>query len=125
MFGTLFLTILYRNFLQEGEAVGQLPFFFAFWMVTMLTVKVSGAHYNPAVTFVVMFRKENEEKFPKALGIIYIIAQFAGAFLGALLAWFLNLNGGSLMIRPGYVFQAIVIELLGSFLVFLIYIILN
>ena len=94
-------------------------------MVTMLTVRVSGAHYNPAVTFVVMFKRENEEKFPKVLGIIYIAAQFIGAFLGALLSWFLNLNGGRLLITSGYVFQAILIELLGSFLVFLVYIILN
>ena len=53
------------------------------------------------------------------------MAQFIGAFLGALLAYFLNLSGGALLILPGYTFQAIVIEFLGSFLALLAYIILN
>jgi glycerol uptake facilitator-like aquaporin len=73
-------------------------------MITMLTARVSGAHYNPMVTFVCMFKKDNEENFPKKLGFVYMAAQFIGAFLGALLSYFLNLNGGALNIRPGYVF---------------------
>lgn len=94
-------------------------------MITMLTVRISGAHYNPAVTFICMFKRDNEENFPKSLGLIYILAQFIGAFLGACLSYFLLGNGGSLNILPGYVFQAIVLETLASFLVLLVFMILN
>ena len=125
MFGTMFLTLLYRTFLQESMGAGPLPFFFVFWMITMMTARISGAHYNPAVTFVCMFKRDNEENFPKSLGFVYILAQFIGAFAGAMLSYFLLGNGGSLNILPGYVFQAIVLETLASFLVLLVFLILN
>jgi glycerol uptake facilitator-like aquaporin len=48
--------------------------------------KVSGSHYNPAITVAFMFRKDTG-RFSRPLGIAYIIFQFAGAFLGGLLAF--------------------------------------
>ncbi len=103
MVGTFFITIMYRIFL-EIEPAGTLPFFFAFWMVTMLTIRVSGAHYNPAVSFAWMFKPGNSDNFPKSLGLVYIVAQYVGAFLGALVAFFLTSSGGGLIITPGYIF---------------------
>jgi glycerol uptake facilitator-like aquaporin len=108
--GTMFVTILYRILLQflklklyaiieiEGgqyatsilQTSARLPFFFAFWIVTLLTVRVSGAHYNPAISFTCMLKRNNSEYFPKSLGLLYIGAQFLGAFVGALLSWFLT-----------------------------------
>jgi len=54
--GTMFLTILYRIFLMSNSRI---PFFFAFWVVTLLTIRVSGAHYNPAISFICMIKKDN------------------------------------------------------------------
>jgi glycerol uptake facilitator-like aquaporin len=49
--------------------------------------KISGAHYNPAISLAFMFRRDIGH-FPRPLGIAYIIFQLAGGVLGALLSWF-------------------------------------
>ena len=105
-----------------------LPFFFANWMVTMLTIKISGAFFNPALSFVSMMKPGNDGNFPKSLGLVYIGAQFIGAFFGGLLALFLTdsggiLNGGSTTSKN--TFSLIVYELLGSFLLGIVFLILN
>lgn len=56
-------------------------------MLTIFGSKISGAHYNPAISLAYMLRKD-VGNFPRLLGIAYIIFQFIGGFLGALLAWF-------------------------------------
>jgi len=123
--GTFFLTIMYRVFLQASGGAGPLPFFFAFWMITMLTIRVSGAHYNPAISFAWMLKPGNEDVFPKALGLLYIGAQVLGAFLGALVSFFLLEDGGKLVVISGYVFQALCLEIICSFLMVLVFVILN
>ena len=102
-------------------------FFFAYWVVAFFSYSVSGAHYNPAVSFAFLFK--GDAPFNKILFIFYILSQFAGALLGALLSLMLTRSGGNLYIRNGdtgsykFLFQAIVIEFLGSFLYILIFII--
>lgn len=53
-------------------------------LVVLITVfgPVSGAHFNPAVTFAFMLRKEIE----KSEAVIYIIVQVAGAITGMVIA---------------------------------------
>jgi glycerol uptake facilitator-like aquaporin len=96
--GTMFLTIMIRLLLQEIKLTigftATIPFFFAYWMITMLTIKISGAHYNPMISLIAMFQRGNEDNFPKALGALYIAGQFLGAFVGSLIAWFLTGTGG-------------------------------
>lgn len=62
--------------------------------------------------------------FPRPLGIAYIIVQILGGFCGALISWFLNnggLGGNILLTQNKYYFQAIVIEVLGTFVVVFFY----
>ncbi len=47
-----------------------------------LLAPVSGAHFNPAVTLVLVWRRS----LPLRDGVAYIVVQLAGAWLGALLA---------------------------------------
>ena len=134
------MTIIYRIFLEfltltvrityEGDVTStkaKIPFYFAFWVVTMLTIRISGAHYNPAISLACMLKRDNDYQFPKILGLFYIAAQFIGAILGALIAWFLTEDGGDLTVLFGskYAYQACCLETLGSFLICLIFIILN
>ena len=66
--GTMFITILYRIFLQfltlplvtaDGMLThARIPFFFAFWIVTMLTIRISGAHYNPALSLALILKRD-------------------------------------------------------------------
>jgi glycerol uptake facilitator-like aquaporin len=59
------------------------------WVLIIFGWKISGAHYNPAISLAFMLRKDIGH-FPRPLGIMYIIIQFLGGFLGALLSWFLD-----------------------------------
>ena len=56
--------------------------------MTVFGLKISGAHYNPINSLAYMLRKD-VGNFPRILGLAYILAQVIGAFVGALLSWFL------------------------------------
>ena len=89
------------------------------WVLTIFGFKISGSHYNPAISLAFMFRKDIGH-FPRPLGIAYIVAQFLGGFGGALISWFLTSgNGGMITLTGGYpfLFQGIVTEVLGTFVV--------
>jgi len=57
--------------------------FLGFWIITLFGLSISGAHYNPGVTLAHMFRSGDAALESKLLGIIYIIAQFAGGLICA------------------------------------------
>jgi glycerol uptake facilitator-like aquaporin len=74
-----------------------------------------------------MFRSD-VGNFPRPLGVAYIVAQILGGFAGALVAWFLILGtsyaafGGAIYLNDvAWYFQAIVTELLGTFIVVFFY----
>jgi glycerol uptake facilitator-like aquaporin len=50
--------------------------------------RISGAHYNPALSIAQMLRKD-AGNFPRLLALAYIVVQILGAFAGALVSWFL------------------------------------
>jgi len=56
------------------------------FVLLIFGAKVSGSHFNPAVTLAFMLRRDTG-KFSRPLGIAYIIAQFAGAFIGSFLSF--------------------------------------
>jgi glycerol uptake facilitator-like aquaporin len=79
--GTFFLALLY----QTSSSRDICGFMMCFYMLLVLGAKISGSHYNPAVTLAFMFRKD-VGKFSRILGFAYILFQFIGAFLGNLVA---------------------------------------
>jgi glycerol uptake facilitator-like aquaporin len=84
LFGTFMLTLF---FYAEVQTI----LLFGLWILIIFGWRISGSHYNPAITFAYMFRKDNK-KFPKSLGLAYIGMQVLGAYLGCLLLLFLTLN---------------------------------
>ena len=58
------------------------------WVITIFGLRISGAHYNPALSLAHTLRKD-AGSFPIILGVAYCIAQIFGAFIGALISWFL------------------------------------
>jgi len=52
----------------------------------MFSAKISGSHFNPCITFSYMMGNIQTKKFDRVLGFLYIVAQFAGAFVGMFLA---------------------------------------
>jgi len=65
----------------------QMNFFLGVWVLILFSWKISGAHFNPAISLAFMFRKD-VGKFPRPLGLAYIVFQFLGGLAGALLAMF-------------------------------------
>jgi len=45
-----------------------------FWIITLFGVAISGAHFNPAVTIVIMLRRNSSFGSRRLLGIMYILA---------------------------------------------------
>ena len=110
-FGTMWLVIFQR---MLG---GSFTFIYAYWILIGFGLRISGAHYNPAITIAFMLKNKKMGNFSRWLGLAYIIAQFIGGLCGGLLALLFTRTGGNLQIEAGkYTFQAMCIEALGSFL---------
>ncbi len=77
--------VLLKN--SKGEDAGWLTVVLAWGLAVMLAVyavgRFSGAHLNPAITIALFISGD----FPADQVAGYLIAQFAGAFVGAVLVW--------------------------------------
>jgi glycerol uptake facilitator-like aquaporin len=56
------------------------------WIITLFGQAISGAHFNPAVTIVFMLRKNSNLGSRRLLGIMYIVAQFLGGIIAAIVS---------------------------------------
>jgi glycerol uptake facilitator protein len=90
--GTAFLTLTFNSTQKLGFAQNQTALLLVLWVMSIFGMKISGAHYNPAISLSFCLRKD-VGSFPRILAVAYIFAQIAGAFLGALISWFLYVNG--------------------------------
>jgi glycerol uptake facilitator-like aquaporin len=130
MLGTGFLTLTFNCTLYKGAtanfSMNQTSLLLVLWVLTIFGLKISGAHYNPAISFAFMLRKD-VGNFPRPLAIAYILFQCLGGFLGAVLSWFLRVDimeFGSITLRGSefkYVLAAMVAETIGSFFVSFFY----
>jgi glycerol uptake facilitator protein len=93
-FGTLLLVLLGNGVVAgvslrstKSENAGYLTVAIAWGLAVMMSIyavgRISGAHLNPAVTLALVIVGD----FPGDMLIGYILAQFAGAFTGAVLVW--------------------------------------
>ena len=93
-FGTLLLILLGNGVVAgvvlkktKSENAGWLVIVIGWGLAVTLAIyavgNVSGAHLNPVVTLALAYHA----KFPRDQVFGYIVAQFAGAFLGAILVW--------------------------------------
>lgn len=89
-------------------------------MLLIFGAKVSGSHYNPAVTLSFMFRRDTG-RFSRPLGVAYIIAQVAGGFLGGLVAWILHPKEIAFGSELNSVGQSVVSEVIGTFFLSFLY----
>ena len=90
-------------------------------MLLIFGAKISGSHYNPAITAAFMFRRDSG-KFSRSLGFAYIIFQLAGGLAGGVVSYFLTLLPSQLGLDDNtYIPNAIVAETLGTFFVTFLY----
>ena len=134
--GAMFLTLTFNCTLKRGFVENQTAVLLTLWVLSIFGLKISGAHYNPAITVSFMIRKDTGS-FPRVLGFAYILVQCFGAFIGALIAWFLlpvdngviNAAGnitivsrwGVKDVTAASVFAAMIAEPLGTFFVSFFY----
>ena len=93
-------------------------------ILNILGYRISAAHFNPAITFASLF-KRNEDRFERRAAFFYILFQCGGAFAGAL---FGLLEQGHYIYRlrvvdDDKIFQAILIEIIGTFVYVLLHMI--
>ena len=95
------------------------------WIITLFGVAISGAHFNPAVTVVFMLRKNSSFGSRRLFGLLYIVAQFLGGILAAIVSLFiLHGTSNNVAVSPVYDgvegtfkwFSASVSELVGTFM---------
>ena len=62
-----------------------------YWVITLFGVAISGAHFNPCVTLVHMFKKNPEKLFrgQRLIGFMYMVAQLCGGLIAAILSNFI------------------------------------
>ena len=115
--GTFLFTMIFINMNQFVLAMG-------LWIVVIFCWKTSGAQLNPAITAAYVLRKDERPAYQMhmMLGLMYIGAQVAGAYVGATLMSFLNWD--LVAIRPEndkWIFPAMMQETLGTFVLVFFY----
>lgn len=93
--GTFFLVLTIGLAVAAGTPLAPLAIGGVLMVLVYMGGHVSGAHYNPAVTLAVWMRG----KLPTADVLPYVVAQLAGAALGALAAY--ALTGRTFAPAPG------------------------
>jgi aquaporin Z len=73
--GTFFFLSVILNFGNDAN-IGPISIGLGLLVAIYFGANISGAHYNPAVTFAMIL----ENKIAFSLGLMYIIAQLTGAF---------------------------------------------
>ena len=127
--GTMLLTALFASVFATLDGAGLLCGFF---ILLIFSARISGSHFNPAITLAFMFRRDTG-RFSRLLGLLYIAAQYLGAVCGALITFNLfqakntgrlplsvNTNGGedgdtTLLI------QSMFMEVIGSMIITFLY----
>ena len=88
MMGTAFMTCLVTNYFSQMSGDGgiqdQAGLLLGMFVVIMFSARISGSHFNPCITFSYMIGNVKHQHFDRILGVLYILAQFAGAQAGAI-----------------------------------------
>ena len=66
--GTMFLTMLFVT--ADKSSSG---FLLGFWVLLIFSAKISGSHFNPAITLAFMLRKD-VGRFSRTLGLLYMLS---------------------------------------------------
>ena len=97
--GSIFLTMFFCS-RDQSVILGGL------FTLNVFIWKLSGSHFNPAVTLAFMIRRT--ERIPVGLGVAYIVVQCAGAYIGALIVNFYQLGLQVLEYYDPFIMRALV-----------------
>lgn len=100
------------------------------FVTIMFSARISGSHFNPCITFSYMLGNVKHGKFDRILGFLYMIAQCAGALLGAFIGLIFYSGhadntkyeyGIKLNVKPDDIVQQMIVEVMGSFFLVFMY----
>ena len=106
--GTLLFTMFFCSHSQAVILLG-------LWITNIFMWKISGSHFNPAISFAYLFRRD-ESKMEWKMVLAYCVAQTLGAFVGALLVNFYTFDMIELTYMNSFFLRALVQELLCTFM---------
>ena len=112
--GTALLTCLYLA--TEGGA----GMFIGFFILLIFSARISGSHYNPIVTLAFMLRKDAGQ-FNKWLGILYMLFQLGGAYVGCLVSFYFFGTRDYYLTVTTHPLQCMFSEVLGAFILVTMY----
>lgn len=105
-------TLLFTMFFCCGQ---QSVMLLGLWITNIFMWKISGSHFNPAISFAYLFRRD-ECKMDWKMVLAYCVSQTLGAFVGALLVNFYTFELGELTYMNSFFLRALVQELLCTFM---------
>ena len=95
------------------------------FVTIMFSARISGSHYNPCITFSYMVGNVQHANFNRILGLLYMVAQILGAFIGAMFATQFAEGVDTQMLPINVdshdILQTIVVETCGSFFLVFMY----
>lgn len=101
------------------------------FVTIIFSARISGSHFNPCITFSYLIQMSvgnvKHGNFDSSLGILYIVAQCLGAFLGVLFSEIFSKNATMgdgkipLYVENTDMFKQLLIEILGSFFLVFMY----
>ena len=97
--GSIFLTMFFCS-RDQSVILGGL------FTLNVFIWKLSGSHFNPAITLAFMIRRT--ERIPVGLGVAYIVVQCLGAYIGALIVNFYQLGLQVLEYYDPFIMRALV-----------------
>jgi glycerol uptake facilitator-like aquaporin len=90
------------------------------FVLIIFAAKVSGSHFNPAITLAFILRKDTG-RFSRPLGVAYIVFQCIGGFLASLVALLFRATQTTFEVSDKSTFPAMLGEVLGAFFVAFLY----
>lgn len=106
--GTMLFTMFFYSHYSAVILLG-------LWILNIFMWKISGSHFNPAVTFAFIFRRDDRAMSWK-LALAYMVAQTLGAYIGALMLDFYTFDLPPLDYSDSFILRSLTQELCVSFI---------
>ena len=126
--GTTILAALITNYYVHIQNIAgfrdNVGLLLGMFVTILFSARISGSHYNPAITASYMVGNVRHGNFNRYLGFLYIAAQFAGGLIGAVIGSLLKPSGSDklkLHIDGSDFVQQVILEIMGSFFLVFMY----
>jgi len=124
--GSVILSCLVNNYYSQ-DIKDNTGLLLGIFICIIFSARISGSHFNPAITLSYMIGNVKHGSFDRVLGFLYIAVQVVGGILGAIFGtiYSKNIEKSSnkieLSIEPSKFVQQIILEVIASFFLVFMY----